>query len=124
MNVAIRSAAASAVAAAFAALPEVVAVALGGSEASADADRSSDLDLYIYSDVPVPIASRAAVADRLGAPGGEVGNDLWESGDEWTHARSGVPVDVMFRTRAWIEEQLDHTLVRHEPSLGYSTPLA
>jgi hypothetical protein len=123
VNVAIRSDAASAVGAAFAALPEVVAVALGGSEASADADRLSDLDLYVYSDVPVPIASRAAVAERLAAPGGEVGNDLWESGDEWTHARFGVPVDLMFRTRAWIEEQLDHTLVRHEPSLGYSTCL-
>ena len=116
-----RSEAASPVAGALAALPGVLAVALGGSEAAGTADRASDLDLYVYSDVPVPLSARQAVAERLAEPGGEVGNDLWEPGDEWTHAESGVAVDVMFRTRAWIEEQLDRVLVRHEPSLGYST---
>jgi predicted nucleotidyltransferase len=116
-----RDEAARAVAGALATLPGVVAVALGGSEAAGTADRDSDLDLYVYSDDPVPLPARAALAERLAAPGGEVGNDLWEPGDEWTHAESGVPVDAMFRTRAWIEDQIDRVLVRHEPSLGYST---
>ena len=118
-----RGEAAIAVAASFAALPGVRAVALGGSEATGAADRASDLDLYVYSDEPVPLSARAAVAERLAEPGGEVGNELWEPGDEWTHAESGIEIDVMFRTTHWIEEQLERVLVRHEPSLGYSTCL-
>jgi predicted nucleotidyltransferase len=116
-----RSEAASAVAAALAALPGVLTVALGGSEAAGAADGASDLDFYVYSDVPVVLSSREALAKQLAERGGEVGNDLWEPGDEWTLAGSGIPVDIMFRTRVWIEEQLDRVLVRHEPSLGYST---
>lgn len=113
--------AASAVAAELGALPGVLAVALAGSEEAGNADAASDLDLYVYSDSPVPLAVRAKLAERLGDPGGEIGNDLWEPGDEWTHSESGAPVDVMFRTRAWIEDQLDRVLVRHEASLGFST---
>jgi predicted nucleotidyltransferase len=116
-----RAEAAAAVADALAALPGVLAVAVGGSEAAGTADRSSDLDFYVYSDVVVPVSARSEVVGRLGEPGGEIGNALWEPGDEWTHAESGLPIDVMFRTRAWIEDQLDRVLVRHEPSVGYST---
>jgi hypothetical protein len=113
--------AASVVAVELAALPGVLAVALGGSEGAGTADAASDLDFYVYSDGPVPLTSRAELAERLAHPGAEVGNDLWEPGDEWTHSESGAAVDAMYRTRAWIEEQLDRVLVRQEASLGYST---
>lgn len=110
------------VAAAFSVRPEVIAVAMAGSHASGTMDDRSDLDLYIYAAAPVPLEARRAIAARF-ATEAEVGNDFWEPGDEWVDDQSGVVVDVMYRTPAWIEDQLDRVLIRHEASLGYSTSL-
>jgi hypothetical protein len=105
-------------------LPEVTAVVLGGSWATRQAapGTASDLDLYVYAPAEPPIAARRAIAERLAAPGTpvEVGNTFWEAGDEWTH-RSGVPVDVMFRTPTWLDAELDRVLVDHQAALGYTT---
>jgi predicted nucleotidyltransferase len=108
------------VAAAFANLPEVVAVALAGSDVTGAADEQSDIDLYVYAGAPLAMADRVAIATSFAARA-EVGNDFWEPGDEWIDAQTGRHVDVMYRTPAWIEEQLEPVLVRHEASVGYST---
>jgi hypothetical protein len=108
------------VTAAFAALPEVIAVALAGSGVTGATDDQSDIDLYVYAGAPVAIADRVAIATSFAARP-EVGNDFWEPGDEWIDARTGRHVDVMYRTPVWIEEQLERVLVRHEASVGYST---
>lgn len=107
-------------AAAYGDLPGVVAVVLAGSAVTGSADERSDVDLYVYAAEPVPLLARAAVAARFAARS-EVGNAFWEPGDEWIDARSGHHVDVMYRTPAWIEDQLERVLVRHEASVGYST---
>jgi predicted nucleotidyltransferase len=108
------------VAAAFANLPEVVAVALAGSDVTGAADEQSDIDLYVYAGAPLAMADRVAIATSFAARA-EVGNDFWEPGDEWIDAQTGRHVDVMYRTPDWIEEQLERVLVRHEASVGYST---
>jgi predicted nucleotidyltransferase len=108
------------VAAAFAALPDVDTVAMAGSRAAGSADDRSDIDLYVYAAEPVAMADRAAIASRF-ATRREVGNVFWEPGDEWIDERTGLQVDVMYRTPAWIEDQLKRVLTRHEASLGYST---
>ncbi len=108
------------VAAVFGALPGVSAVALAGSQVAGTPDDRSDIDLYIYAVEPLPIADRISIADQF-ATRREVGNDVWESSDEWIDARTGIHVDVMHRTPVWIEEQLDRVLNRHEASVGYST---
>jgi predicted nucleotidyltransferase len=108
------------VTAAFAALPEVIAVALAGSGVTGATDDQSDIDLYVYAGAPVAIADRVAIATSFAARP-EVGNDFWEPGDEWIDAQTGRQVDVMYRTPLWIEEQLERVLVRHEASVGYST---
>ena len=108
------------VAAAFANLPEVVAVALAGSGVTGAADEQSDIDLYVYARTPVAMADRVAIATSFAARA-EVGNDFWEPGDEWIDAQTGRHIDVMYRTPVWIEEQLERVLVRHEASVGYST---
>jgi len=108
------------VAARFAALPEVVAVALGGSRGAGAAGDDSDVDLYVYAEGEIPLARRAAIAGR-GAARAEVGNTFFEPGDEWVDRATGIAVDVMFRAPRWIEEQLDRVLLRHEASTGYST---
>jgi len=108
------------IAARFAARPEVVAVALGGSRAAGGADGASDLDLYVYADPAPPVADRAAIAGT-GARGLELDVSPWEAGDVWVDTETGLIVDVMYRTPGWIADQLDRVLVRHEASVGYST---
>jgi len=108
------------VAAAFADLPEVIAVALAGSGVTGAADEQSDIDLYVYAGAPLAMADRVAIVTSF-ATRAEVGNDFWEPGDEWIDAQTGRHGDVMYRTPLWIEEQLERVLVRHEASVGYST---
>jgi len=103
-------------------LPQVEAVALGGSQAVGLDDHDSDIDLYVYVSAEIPIHVRAGIATAR-AEYAEVDNRFWEPGDEWIEAETGVHVDVMFRSMAWIEDQLDRVLQRHEASVGYSTCL-
>jgi predicted nucleotidyltransferase len=111
---------AASVAAAFANLPDVAAVVLAGSGVTGAADEQSDVDLYVYAGAPVAMADRVAIATEF-ATRAEVGNDFWEPGDEGIDTQTGRHVDVMYRTPAWIEEQLKRVLVRYEASVGYST---
>jgi predicted enzyme related to lactoylglutathione lyase/predicted nucleotidyltransferase len=101
----------------FGNLPQVVAVAMAGSQAAGGADEHSDIDLYVYSVAEVPVTFRRS----LGGPEAEIGNRFWEPGDEWRDAETGSRIDVMYRSPEWIEQQLDRVLVRHEASLGYTT---
>lgn len=107
------------IAAAFAALPMVTAVVMGGSRTVARADDTSDVDLYVYADGEVPVEERVAIT--AGAIAAEIDRSPWEPGDSWVDARSGCTIDVMYRSPGWIEAELDRTLVRHEASVGYST---
>ena len=108
------------VAAGFAALPEVRAVAVAGSLTGGGADEGSDLDLYVYAAAEIPVPTRAAIAGA-DAPRRELDMRFWEPGDGWVDGVTGTTVDVMYRTPAWIEDQLERVLVRHEASVGYST---
>jgi hypothetical protein len=104
----------------FAALPEVRALVLGGSQGGKLADDGSDIDLYVYAEPEPHEGWRAGLAKRFGERA-SIGNRFWEPGDEWVAARTGIIVDIMYRTPAWIEAQLDRVLLRHEASVGYST---
>jgi hypothetical protein len=111
------------IAARFAAFPQVTAIALAGSEGAGEADALSDIDLYVYADANmIPIQARRAIAadfaDRI-----EIDNRFWETGDEWIDRASGRSIDIMYRTPAWIQDQLARVLERHEASIGYSTCL-
>lgn len=99
--------------------PAVQAVALGGSRSTGYGDDDADYDLYVYSQTPLSIEFRREVAERNG-DALELNNQFWEAGDEWINDE-GVHFDVMFRSTAWIEDQLARSLERHEASVGYST---
>ncbi|MCI0440259.1 MAG: nucleotidyltransferase domain-containing protein, partial [Chloroflexi bacterium] len=108
------------IAALYGELPQVEAVALGGSLATDSADGRSDVDLYVYSHADVPYAARSEIAMSLGALV-EVDNRFWELGDEWIDSDSGVHADVMFRRVEWLEDGLDRVLRRCVASIGYTT---
>jgi hypothetical protein len=103
----------------FGQLPQVEAVALGGSRASEVSDARSDIDLYVYHREPISVEFRRQIASP--ARHAEIGNEFWEPGDEWIDAETGISVDVMFRQVRWIEDRLDSVLKRHVAAIGYST---
>jgi hypothetical protein len=110
----------AALAAAFADIPQVVAVALGGSRATGIADQASDIDLYVYTTAEVPVAFRAVLAGHHSIRS-EIDNRFWETGDEWDDTLADVHVDIMYRSPAWAENELASVLDRHEARLGYTT---
>lgn len=110
----------AAVAAEFATRTEVRAVALAGSRRGQFSDDRSDIDLCVYAELEPPEAWRAGLAQRFGERA-SIGNHFWEPGDEWVALQAGTVVDIMYRSPAWIEEQLDRVLSRHQASVGYST---
>lgn len=108
------------VAAQYAALPAVTAVALAGSQTTQQADALSDIDLYVYSQKAVSLEARREIAE-FSSTRVDWNNQFWESGDEWIDAETGIKVDVMFREMRWIEDQIVRVLNRHEAAVGYST---
>jgi hypothetical protein len=107
---------------AFASMPDVGAVALGGSISTGNTDQGSDIDLYIYSDVPVPnVARRLWIPSR--ASRFEIDNRFWETGDEWDERDTGTHIDVMYRDFAGIRQSLKHLLEYHQAAIGYTTCL-
>lgn len=112
------------IAALFAPLPQVEAVALGGSRggAAVEADASSDIDLYVYTRGDIPLEARREIVERTGgATRADLGLTFWGPGDEWHHAPTGIEVDVVYFDAGWMEEQLDRVLVHHQATLGYTT---
>jgi hypothetical protein len=111
-------------AALFAPLPAVEAVALGGSRGAGGvrSDAASDIDLYVYTRGEIPLATRAGIVEAAGgATRADLGLGFWGPGDEWLNAATGIHVDAIYFGAAWMDEQVDRVLARHEASLGYST---
>jgi hypothetical protein len=105
-------------------LPEVEAVALGGSRGAEGVgqDPSSDIDVYVYTRGDIDLDVRRGIMDAAGGASlANLGMTLWGPGDEWLDAATGIHVDAIYFDADWMADQLDRVLVRHEPSLGYST---
>lgn len=108
----------------FAALPQVEAVALGGSRgtASGGGDAASDVDLYLYTRTEITLDTRREIIAQLGgALRADIGQNYWGASDNWIQAASGIEVDMMYFETAWLEEQVRRVLDEHQPGMGYST---
>jgi hypothetical protein len=105
----------------FQEFPAVEAVAWGGSQAAAGGDRLSDIDLYVYTTAAIPLAAREALVTEMRSSRADLNLQLWDLGDEWYDADTGLEVDVIYWEPAWIESQLDRVWRQHQASLGYTT---
>jgi hypothetical protein len=107
----------------FAALPQVEAVALGGSRgAGGAADAASDIDLYVYTRGGIPLEARQQiVAQTGGATQANLDLNYWGPGDEWFNAPTGIEVDIVYFDAAWMEEQITRVVDQHQASMGYTT---
>ena len=105
----------------FQEFPTVEAVAWGGSQAAAGGDQLSDIDLYVYTTATIPLAARAALVADMRSSRADLNLQLWDLGDEWYDANTGIEVDIIYWEPAWIENQLDRVWRQHQASLGYTT---
>lgn len=106
----------------FGALPQVEAVALGGSQACGSPDVTSDIDLYIYTSAPISLEERQRIVDQTGgASRASLDLPYWGPGDEWYHAPTGIEVDIVYFEAEWMEALIYRLLRDHQPSLGYTT---
>ncbi len=106
----------------FAELPQVEAIALGGSQRSQISDARSDIDLYVYTRSDIPLPARQAIVDRAGgATKADLGLTHWGPGDEWLDTATGIEVDIIYFEARWMEGQIQRVWCEHQASLGYTT---
>lgn len=79
----------------LAALPEVEAIALGGSRAGTHFDEKSDYDVYLYCTAPVEERVRREILVSY-CSYMETGNHFWEYEDNCT-LKNGIDIDILYR---------------------------
>ncbi len=103
----------------FAALPEVEAIALGGSRAGADYDDKSDYDLYIYC-TSIPYEGiRRRILEKC-CQYMEVGNSFWELEDDCT-LKDGADIDILYRNIEDFSQIIRSVVEEHTAYNGYTT---
>jgi hypothetical protein len=108
----------------FAGLPNVQAVALGGSLVGGSdfADKESDIDLYVYSRGEIPLESRQLIVEQSGgATQTSLDLEYWGRGDEWLNASTGIEVDISYFDTVWMQDRVSRVVENHQANMGYST---
>lgn len=103
----------------FSTLPEVEAIALGGSRAGADYDEKSDYDLYIYC-TSIPYESmRKHILEKC-CQYMEIGNSFWELEDDCT-LKDGTDIDILYRNMGDFSRTVRSVVEEHAAYNGYTT---
>lgn len=103
----------------FATLPEVEAIALGGSRAGADYDEKSDYDLYIYcASIPDESVRRKILEKHCKYM--EIGNSFWELEDDCT-LKDGTDIDILYRNIRDFSQTIRSVVEEHTAYNGYTT---
>lgn len=105
----------------FSSFQEVEAIGVGGSLASGAADPTSDIDLYVFCHTVPPLSARQALTKDMQVTHADLNLTMWDTGDEWYDGATGIEVDVIYWSPAWIEEQMERLWVNFQPSMGYTT---
>ncbi len=103
----------------FATLPEVEAIALGGSRAGTNYDEKSDYDLYIYcTDIPYEDV-RKRILEKC-CQYMEIGNSFWELEDDCT-LKNGTDIDILYRNIENFSRTIRSVVDEHTAYNGYTT---
>ena len=101
------------------ALPQVEAIALGGSRTGANYDEKSDYDVYLYCTASVPESLRREILSKY-CSYMEIGNHFWEPEDNCT-LRSGVDMDILYRDLDDFTLDVASVVEECNPRNGYTT---
>ena len=103
----------------FSRLPQVEAIALGGSRATGRSDEKSDYDVYVYLTAPVEEANRRAIL-REYCRYMEIGNTFWELEDDVTLA-DGIDMDIIYRNLEDFSREISSVVDACNARNGYTT---
>ena len=104
---------------AFSNLPEVTAIALGGSRSGETYDETSDYDLYIYCTSIPDENSRESILTKY-CSYMEMSNQFWELEDDCT-LNNGVDIDILYRNICHFATDLENVIEKYQAGNGYTT---
>ena len=100
-------------------LPQVEAVALGGSRATGRNDEKSDYDVYVYITGSIDEEVRKDILGKY-CSYMEIGNSFWELEDDVT-LNDGIDMDIIYRNMQDFENTVSSVVTDCVPWNGYTT---
>lgn len=100
-------------------IPEVEAIAVGGSRATGRNDEKSDYDVYIYITGTIDENIRKNILEKY-CRYIEIGNSFWELEDDVT-LDSGIDMDIIYRNLDDFEKTISYVVDGCNPYNGYTT---
>ena len=100
-------------------LPQVEAIALGGSRATGRNDEKSDYDVYVYITNSINEDIRKNILEKH-CKYLEIGNSFWELEDDVT-LKNGIDMDIIYRNMNNFEDMISSVVIDCNPYNGYTT---
>ena len=100
-------------------LPQVEAIALGGSRATGRNDEKSHYDVYVYITDNIDENVRRNILDKY-CGYMEIGNSFWELEDDVT-LKDGIDMDIIYRNMDDFEKMVSSVVMDCVPWNGYTT---
>jgi hypothetical protein len=104
---------------AFSALPEIEAIALGGSRSGDHFDETSDYDIYLYCTAPIPEETRRAILEPVSSRL-EISNHFWELEDNGSFS-DGIDFDILYRNLDDFAAGIASVVEDCQPQNAYTT---
>ena len=101
------------------ALPEIEAIALGGSRAGEVYDEKSDYDIYLYCTSAIDENVRREILKKYFSYM-EIGNAFWELEDNGV-LKNGIDVDILYRDLNGFTEGVASVVEGYQAHNGYTT---
>lgn len=101
-------------------LPEVKAIAIGGSSSAKTCDNKSDVDIYIFTENEISLEIRNQITKKYSTKY-EIGGEYFGSGDEFWVDKLEQQLDVMYWNTQWFNDAIENVWEKHYPSNGYTT---
>ena len=100
-------------------IPQVEAIALGGSRATGRNDEKSDYDVYVYVTDGIDEKDRETILKKY-CSYMEIGNSFWELEDDVT-LKDGIDMDIIYRNMKEFEEGISSVVDECVSWNGYTT---
>lgn len=103
----------------LATVPQIEAIALGGSRVREDFDEKSDYDVYLYTTAPISEDVRRDILSKY-CSYMEISNRFWELEDDCT-LKNGIDIDILYRNLDDFKQDVASVVKECNARTGYTT---